>query len=207
MLEVFLENQQQHPILLPYVSDSSPNEFSHVRFHNGTIWRWNRPLIGFDHDGQVHLRIEHRVVPAGPTIDDCIANTAVFMGAVRALVEDPVPIESDLPFETARANFYAAARLGLDAELTWRDGRRLPARQLLLEDMLPAAAAALRTLDIPDVEVERYLGIATRRVERAANGATWQRRWVERHGPDFNALTLAYLDAQDSGQPVHEWTV
>ena len=207
LFETFRENRELHAILLPYVQDEPPSKFAHVRFQNGTVWRWNRPLLGFDFDGVPHLRIEHRVVPAGPTIDDCIANTAVFMGAVRALVEDPVPIESDLPFETARANFYAAARLGLDADLTWLDGHRLPARQLLLEDMLPAAAAALRTLDIPDVEVERYLGIATRRVERAANGATWQRRWVERYGPDFNALTLAYLDAQDSGQPVHEWTV
>ena len=66
-----------------YVNDSSPNKFSHVRFHNGTIWRWNRPLIGFDHDGQVHLRIEHRVVPAGPTIKDCVANAALFFGLVR----------------------------------------------------------------------------------------------------------------------------
>ena len=207
LFETFRENQELHPILLPYVQDEPPSKFAHVRFQNGTVWRWNRPLLGFDFDAMPHLRIEHRVVPAGPTIDDCIANTAVFMGAVRALVDDEIPIETQLDFETARANFYAAARLGLDAELTWRDGRRRPVRALLLEDMLPAAAAALRTLDIPDVEVERYLGIATRRVEAGANGATWQRRWVERHGADFNALTLAYLDAQDSGQPVHEWTV
>ena len=153
-----------------------------------------------------HLRIEHRVVPAGPTIDDCIANTAVFMGIVRALVEDAVPIESQLDFAAARANFYAAARLGLDADFAWRNGRR-GARELLLEELLPAASEALGALDIPDAEVERYLAIATRRVERNANGAAWQRGWVERHGPDFNALTLAYLDAQDSGTPVHEWTV
>ena len=207
LFETFRENRELHTILLPYVQDEPPSKFAHVRFQNGTVWRWNRPLLGFDFDGVPHLRIEHRVVPAGPTIDDCIANTAVFMGAVRALVDDEVPIETQLPFETARANFYEAARLGLDAEFTWRDGERRPARALLLEDMLPAAAGALRTLDIPDGEVERYLGIATRRVEAGANGASWQRRWVARYGAEFNALTLAYLDAQDSGQPVHAWTV
>ena len=207
LFDVFRENQEVHPILLPYVQEEPPSKFAHVRFHNGTVWRWNRPLLGFDFDGMPHLRIEHRVVPAGPTIDDCIANTAVFMGAVRALVERETPIESELDFGVTRRNFYEAARLGLDAEFMWRDGRIRGARALLLEDVLPEAAVALRTLDIPAAEVDRYLGIAVRRVERDANGASWQRRWVERHGADFNALTLAYLDAQESGQPVHEWTV
>ena len=83
LLEIFAENQQEHLILIPAVQDTSPSKFAHVRFHNGTLWRWNRPLIGFDFDGQVHLRIEHRVVPAGPTITDCIANAAFYFGLVR----------------------------------------------------------------------------------------------------------------------------
>ena len=207
LFEVFRENQERHLILLPYVQDEPPSKFSHVRFQNGTVWRWNRPLLGFDFDGTPHLRIEHRVVPAGPTIDDCVANTAAFMGLARALIEADVPIEAELPFEAAKANFYAAARGGLDAELIWRNGERRPARALLLDELLPAAAEALGRLDIPPEEVARHVGLATRRVERNQNGATWQRRWVARHGADFNALTLAYLDAQDAGQPVHEWTI
>ena len=205
--EVFRENRERHLILLPYVQDEPPSKFSHVRFQNGTVWRWNRPLLGFDFDGTPHLRIEHRVVPAGPTIDDCVANTAVFMGLARALIDAATPIEDELPFDVAKANFYAAAREGLDAELVWRDGKPHQARALLLDELLPAAADALGRLDIPAPEIERHVGLATRRVERDQNGAIWQRKWLAKHGADFNALTLAYLDAQDSGQPVHEWTI
>ena len=61
MLECFIENEQHYPILLPMHFHDGLEQMSHVRLHNGTIWRWNRPLIGFDYDGIPHLRIEHRV--------------------------------------------------------------------------------------------------------------------------------------------------
>lgn len=204
MLEVFLENQQQHPILLPYVSDSSPNEFSHVRFHNGTIWRWNRPLIGFDHDGQVHLRIEHRVVPAGPTTKDCVANAAFFFGLVRGFGLEGEPPEARMTFETARDNFYNAARYGLGARIGWNGGE-VGIRELLLEDMLPMARRGLSHYTIPDSEIDEYLGIIEARVESTQNGAAWQKRWVTHNGMRANELVLDYARMQESGEPVHTW--
>ena len=206
LIEIFRENQTEHVILLPYVqADEPPHKFSHVRFQNGTVWRWNRPLLGFDFDGQPHLRIEHRVVPAGPTIHDCIANAAAWLGMVRGLVDREDPIETRIDFETAKNNFYAAAKFGLDAPLSWIDGVERSARELLEDELLPMAAAALARLDIPDTEIERYIGTAHARVARNRTGARWQRAWVEKHGADFAALTRAYVDAQDSGEPVHEW--
>ena len=204
MLEVFLENQQHHPILLPYVSDSAPNEFSHVRFHNGTIWRWNRPLIGFDHDGQVHLRIEHRVVPAGPTVKDCVANAAFFYGLVRGLSLEAAPVEERMAFETARDNFYNAARYGLGARVGWNGGE-VGIRQLLLEELLPMARRGLVSYAIPDAEIDDYLGVIEARVESTQNGAAWQKRWVTRNGMRPNDLVLDYADMQESGDPVHTW--
>ena len=204
MLEVFLENQQQHPILLPYVSDSSPNEFSHVRFHNGTIWRWNRPLIGFDHDGQVHLRIEHRVVPAGPTTKDCVANAAFFFGLVRGFGLEGEPPEARMTFETARDNFYNAARYGLGARIGWNGGE-VGIRELLLEEMLPMARRGLSHYTIPDSEIDEYLDIIEARVESTQNGAAWQKRWVTRNGMRANELVLDYARMQESGEPVHTW--
>ena len=206
LFEVFNENLAEHPILLPSPTGEPAYKLSHIRLHNGTIWRWNRPLLGFDFDGQPHLRIEHRVVPAGPTIPDCIGNAAAYLGLVRALMDAETPIESELDFAAARYNFYAAARQGLDAPLRWRRGMR-GARELLLEELLPAANAALAKLDIPDDDIDRFLGIVTRRVESNTNGAAWQRRWVEKHGADFGALTNAYVEAQQSGEPVHEWSL
>ena len=204
MLEVFLENQQQHPILLPYVSDSSPNEYSHVRFHNGTIWRWNRPLIGFDHDGQVHLRIEHRVVPAGPTVKDCVANAAFFFGLVRGFGLEDEPAETRMTFETARDNFYNAARYGLGARIGWNGGE-VGIRELLLEELLPTARRGLAVYAIPDEEIDSYLGIVEARVESTQNGAAWQKRWVTHNGMRANDLVLDYALMQESGEPVHTW--
>ena len=206
LLEIYRENQTEHVILLPYVqADEPPHKYAHLRFQNGTVWRWNRPLIGFDFDGQPHLRIEHRVVPAGPTIHDCVANAAAWLGMVRGLVDRDDPIESRIDFETAKSNFYAAAEFGLDAPLRWVDGVERSARELLAEELLPMAAEALGKLDIPDPEIERYIGTAQARVERDRTGARWQRAWVAKYGTDWAGLTRAYVDAQDTGEPVHEW--
>ncbi len=207
LFDIFVENQRDHPILLPFVQADEPaHKYAHVRFQNGTVWRWNRPLLGFDYDGQPHLRIEHRVVPAGPTIHDCVANAATYLGIVRGLVEREVPIESRIDFETTKNNFYAAAKHGLDARLQWEDGERT-AYELLADELLPLAAAALGALGIPEREIARYLGIVWARVESGRTGAHWQRAWVAKHGPDWAALTRAYVDAQESGEPVHTWTL
>ncbi|MCE2392188.1 MAG: glutamate--cysteine ligase [Proteobacteria bacterium] len=206
LFELFVENQRDHAVLLPFVQEGeAPHKFAHVRFQNGTVWRWNRPLLGFDYDGVPHLRIEHRVVPAGPTIHDCVANAAAYFGMLRGLVELDDPIENRIDFETARDNFYEAAKHGLGARLRWSDGE-ISARDLLGE-LLPLAASALGRLGIPEPEVSRYLGTVRARVESGQTGARWQRAWVEKHGDDWAALTRAYVDAQETGEPVHTWPV
>lgn len=204
LLELFLENQRDHPILIPNVNDAAPGEFAQARFHNGTIWRWNRPLIGFDHDGQVHLRIEHRVVPAGPTIRDCVANAALFFGLVAGFRLESQGPEAHLSFAAAHRNFHQAARHGLQAELTWRQGQ-VNARALLLEELLPLARRGLQSYGIPEEEVAEYLGLIEARVDSGLNGAEWQLRWRQRHGTNGNALVMAYLERQEQGEPVHTW--
>ncbi len=210
LFEIFEENQREHPILIPAVQEQPANQFAHVRFHNGTLWRWNRPLIGFDFDGQVHLRIEHRVIPAGPTIKDCIANCAFYFGLVRGWGLDKEPLENHIPFEVARDNFYNAARYGLGARVRWsRDGTEseVSIRSLIIDELLPIARAGLQSRSIPDSEIDDYLGVIAARAESSQNGAAWQRRWIEENGPDFNGLVLAYREQQNRGCPVHEWTL
>ncbi|MDE0713756.1 MAG: glutamate--cysteine ligase [Gammaproteobacteria bacterium] len=208
LLEIFERNRREHPILLPALQDTPPDRFNHVRFHNGTLWRWNRPLIGFDHDGQVHLRIEHRVVPAGPTIRDCIANAAFYFGMIYGLRTWDRPVEELLTFDKARDNFYTAARYGLNARILWADAggeRECAVRTLILDELLPLARRGLESRDIPGDEIDEYLGIIADRVDTSQNGAAWQRRWVGLNGPDLNGLTLTYLAHQESGKPVHSW--
>ncbi len=210
LLEVFEANIKNHPILMPALQDTPPARFNHVRFHNGTIWRWNRPLIGFDHDGLVHLRIEHRVVPAGPTIVDSIANAAFYFGLIIGLRIGNQPIHNWLSFDKARKNFYAAAQSGLNTNLLWAnaEGEKMrEMRELILEELLPLARLGLESRQIPAGEIDQFLGIITHRVERSQNGAAWQRSWVRKHGPDRQGLVTAYLENQKRGQPVHSWVL
>ena len=205
ILECFIENEQHYPILLPMQFHEGLEQMSHVRLHNGTIWRWNRPLIGFDYDGIPHLRIEHRVVPGGPTIVDMIANAAFFYGLMQALVVAETPPEQQLPFALARDNFYTAAHLGLDAHVTWLDGSRGTVKHLVLESLLTLARQGLEQLEIDADDINRYLGIIEARVHSGQTGSSWQRAYVARHGDDWAVMTNAYRENQDSGLPVHEW--
>ncbi len=211
LFEIFEENQKHHPILIPAeLPTDEPNHFNHVRFHNGTVWRWNRPLLGFDFDGQLHLRIEHRVIAAGPTLKDCIANAAFYFGLIRGLGTFTEPVESRLPFQQARENFYKAARYGLNSRILWvgeRGERELPMRTLIIDELLPLARRGLETLDIPGSEIDEYLDIIGARVDSSQNGAAWQRRWVDRHGTDLHELVRAYRELQDLGEPVHTWSL
>jgi gamma-glutamyl:cysteine ligase YbdK (ATP-grasp superfamily) len=207
MFECFEENQQHFPILLPMVFDEPESAMRYLRLHNGTIWRWNRPLIGFDEDGTPHLRIEHRVLPGGPTVIDCIANTALFYGLVHALASDDVAPELQLPFATARDNFYSAARDGLDAHIVWLDGRKHPAQGLLLDRLVPLARRGLELLEVDQQDRDRYLGVIRQRVHNGCTGSRWQRAWVARHGPDMRVLTEAIYERQHVGEPVHDWRV
>ncbi|MEN8107291.1 MAG: glutamate--cysteine ligase [Pseudomonadota bacterium] len=205
ILECFVENQQHYPVMLPMQFHDGLDQMSHLRLHNGTIWRWNRPLIGFDYDGIPHLRIEHRVVPGGPTIADVIANAALFFGMMQSLMGADEPPEAHLPFATARDNFYAAARFGLDAHITWYDGNKGTMRALLEGQLLPLARAGLERLEIDADDIGRYLRIIETRLLTGQTGTAWQRGWVARHGDDLAAMTSAYRERQDNGRPVHEW--
>ena len=204
LFECFKENLEHYPVLLP-VELEEDETLAHLRLHNGTIWRWNRPLIGFDETGEPHLRIEQRVVPAGPTTLDAIANAAFYYGAVTALAQLDEPIENQLPQSSARDNFYAAARLGLRSSQRWINEEDINARDLILDKLLPLAYQGLTTLGISTEDSDKYLGIIHERVKSGQNGSTWQRLFVKKHGHDMNALTKAYIENQNSGEPVHRW--
>jgi len=205
LLELFQENEAHYPVLLPVALEAPPERLPHLRLHNGTIWRWNRPLVDFDRDGTPHLRIEHRVVPAGPSVVDTIANAALFFGLASDLAERPEPVEQRLPFATARENLYSAAKHGLQANITWLDGAHGPVRELLQEELLPAARRGLAGLEVEGRVADHYLKIIEGRVASGRTGAEWQIACRERRGVDFAGLVAAYRACQESGLPVHRW--
>jgi gamma-glutamyl:cysteine ligase YbdK (ATP-grasp superfamily) len=211
VLEAFRANVRRYPVLLPHLMDAPMERLAHLRLHNGTIWRWNRPLIGFDeHDGHApvpHLRMEHRVAAAGASVADNVANAAFYFGAVHALAAAKEPLERRISFPQARTNFYLAAEYGLNTEFPWDNVRRVPVPELIGERLLPLAHAGLEDLGIDRIEREHWLGIIAERVRTRRTGALWQRAWVARHGRDWEGLTEAYLAHQTTGKPVHEWTL
>ncbi len=205
IFECFQANRDRYPVLLPQLMEEPVERLAHLRLHNGTIWRWNRPLIGFDDDGRPHVRIEHRVVPSGPTPQDVVANAAFFFGLMHELLETEPEPEARLPFAVSRENFYHAAFGGLDARVRWFDGRTGTVTELCRQRLLPQARAGLLRMGLERPEADRWLAIVAERVRTGQTGARWQRRWVAEHGRDFPGLVQAYLERQESGLPVHAW--
>jgi len=180
----------------------SPKQLSHLRLHNGTVWRWVRQLVGFDNDAP-HLRIDQRVLPGRFSITDAVGDAALVYGLTTALSSADVDLCRCLPFALARDNFQRAARDGLDARLVWLDGVRGNARTLLLRQLIPLARRGLLAMALAIEDCDFYLGIVRQRVENNQNGANWQREFVARHGRDMRGLTAAYAECQRSGAPVH----
>jgi hypothetical protein len=205
--ECFVENSANHPAILPLALDEPAEQLPHLRLHNGTVWRWNRPLIGFDPDGTPHLRVEHRVLPAGPTLIDMAANMAFFFGLSEWLVMEPHAPELRLPHAAAKQNFYAAARLGLGAHVDWYDRERWNVARLVQRVLLEQARKGLEVLRVDRGDIDRYLAVIEARVASGATGAAWQRGFVNKHGRNLRTLTCAYRDLSATGEPVHHWEI
>ena len=206
LMECFTENMEAYDILLPIFFEGGAERFEHLRLHNGTIWRWNRPLIGFDNDGSVHFRVEHRVMPSGPSLVDMLANAAFYYGIATMLSERCAEGDFAADFHTAEENFYLAARYGLGSEILW-EGKSRPVRKLILELLLPMAEEGLRQLEIDSADSEKYLGIIRERVQSGQNGAAWQLAYVKRYGEDMQRLAQAYWEHQQTGKAIHQWEI
>ncbi|MEE2526773.1 glutamate-cysteine ligase family protein [Hyphobacterium sp. HN65] len=206
-LELFLENLDGHDALLPIIEDAPQEKLRHFKLQNGTLWRWNRPIIGGDATGTPHLRIENRVTPAGPTAADMVANAAFFIGLTRHLAGLDSPPDMGMEFSTARGNFYASARRGLGARIQWIDGETHDIQRLIHDRLIGEARQGLVDAGVPDNEARAALEPIRGRARTGQNGAAWQRNWVNCHGRDFQGLVAAYYDNQQKGRPVHTWRI
>lgn len=204
LYDFFVENRQHHPVLLPMLLDTPSEQLAHLRLHNGTIWRWNRPLVETTDHG-CRLRLEHRVMAAGPTISDVLANAAFFYGSVAELAESESRLAERLPFHVAEQNFYRAARYGLAAEVEWLDGWYGTIGELLLEKLLPAAHRGLARAGVDMAYAGSHLQVIEQRVASGQTGAAWQSAWVNHYGDNMHELTQAYMERSITGEPVHLW--
>jgi len=205
LLECFQENLDHFPVLLPVHYDDDISKLKHLRLHNGTIWRWNRPLIGFDDDNTPHLRIEHRVCASAPTTVDDIANIAFYYGLVHYYANIDEPPEDAMPFADAKSNFYRAAQLGLKHKTQWLEHKTDSLQNIILNKLLAEAETGLHWLGIDRADSQRYLAIIENRAETNRTGSQWQLDFLNAHQDNSSLLTLNYLNNQKSGLPVHQW--
>ncbi len=220
IFDLFEENSRYFPALLPECTDEDPHavisaggvpELAELRMHNGTIYRWNRPIYDTT-DTDHHLRLENRVLPAGPTVRDTVADAAFYYGAVRALARAERPAWSRMPFEAAAANLQEGARHGFGARLYWPDRGWTSPSDLVLHTLLPLAHAGLDSLGVDPSVRDTYLGVVEDRCRTGRNGARWQRDAVaarEAAGEDRDralaGMVADYLERMHSDAPVHTW--
>jgi Glutamate-cysteine ligase family 2(GCS2) len=220
VFDLFEENTRYFPALLPICDDHDPTAqlergetptLAELSLHNGTIYRWNRPIYAVVGD-RPHLRVENRVLPAGPTVVDAVANAAFYYGLVHALAEQERPIWSQMSFSAAEENLHSGARHGLDAMLYWPTLGQVPAAELVLRRLLPLAHAGLDSWGVDPQVRDRLLGIIEGRCTTGVNGAVWQVDVVhdlQAAGADRTAalhrMLERYLPNMHSNEPVHTW--
>ncbi len=220
VFDLLEENVRYFPGLLPVVDDEDPMEvldrdetphLTELRMHNGTIYRWNRPVYDVV-DGRPHLRVENRVLPAGPTMLDTIANAAFYFGLVRAIAEHERPPWTRMSFSAAEENFDAGARMGIEANVYWPGVGRVPATELALRRLLPLAAEGLEAWGVSAADVDRYLGVIEQRCVTGVNGASWYVDQVQRaegrgiaRDEALRGVLLDYMDHMHANDPVHSW--
>lgn len=221
ILDLFKENIRYFPSLLPELSEEDPvaelaagriPQLAELRLHNGTVYRWNRPVYDV-FDGRPHLRLENRVLPAGPTVIDMLANSAFYYGMLRSLSAAENPLWTRMDFAAAQANFHEAARDGMNARLYWPDVGDVTAQELVLDTLLPIAHEGLSRWGVDPEVRDRFLGVIEGRAKTGRNGASWQVSTVRalQDGGMSRPAALAemlrrYCEHMHTNEPVHTWT-
>jgi CBS domain-containing protein len=182
-----------------------------LQIHNSTVYRWNRPCYGISPNGKPHLRIENRVIPAGPSVVDEVSNAAFWLGCMIAMGEKYDDITKVMDFADARDNFLKAAKFGIDSTFTWMKDKKISATELILKELLPMSREGLKMRKVRTADINKYLGIIEARAKEHRTGARWVLRsytsLVTQVTPDeaVAGLTAAIIKNQKDNKPVHTW--
>lgn len=182
-----------------------------LQVFNSTVYRWNRPCYGISDNGKPHLRIENRVLPAGPTVIDEMANAAFWLGAMVGIEDQIDDIRKVIDFDDVQDNFLKSAKFSIDSNFNWLGDRKVGACELVLHELLPIARHGLQKQNIHSEDIDRYLGVIEERAKKHMNGARWQLRAftnLRKQVPQDEAisiLTASIIKNQEKEIPVHLW--
>jgi hypothetical protein len=187
------------PVVPGAVEDAGrfDDRFKHFRHKHGTYWRWVRPVFGGSSRSSANARIEFRPIPAQPTVDDVIAFLATFAGLMESLPTVVHPV-GEMEWSTAKENFYAAAREGLDAEMAWTtaNGEVTTDTDVIYDEIFEYAVEGLTRRDVPEREAREYVRPLRDRVAARTTPASWKVQRVRQRVESGATLTDAVHDAQ-----------
>jgi len=222
LLEIYKEDIARFRVLLAGEVDEDSIEaiqegrtpkLRALQIHNSTVYRWNRPCYGISPNGKPHLRIENRVIPAGPTTTDAAANAAFWLGAMIGMGHEYKDIRNHVSWEDVRDNFMKAAQYGIDSHFNWFHDKKISACDLVLHELLPMARKGLQMRGVIKQDIDKYLGIIEQRARDHMNGARWQLRTFTKlvkectRDEAVTAMTAAIVNNQWKDIPVHQWTM
>ncbi len=182
-----------------------------LQIYNSTVYRWNRPCYGISPNGKPHLRIENRMLPAGPTVEDEMANAALWWGTMIGLAEEVEDVRKRISFVEVKENFGKAAKYGIESELSWLDGQKIAATDLLLHKLIPLARKGLKSRGVDSSDIDLYLGIIEKRTQQKTSGASWilsaYNNLLKKNPPQkaLTVLTANIIKNQWKKRAVHTW--
>ncbi|MCF8237936.1 MAG: CBS domain-containing protein [Saprospiraceae bacterium] len=196
---------------LQLVKDGKVPKLRALQVHNSTVYRWNRPCYGISPNGKPHLRIENRVIPSGPTVQDEIANSAFWLGTMLGMGRRIEDVTTLISWEDVRDNFGKVARFGIDTQLNWFDDKKVSTIELILNELLPMAREGLTHAKVDQEDIDKYLGIIEERTKLHMNGARWMLRAYTKlknevtQDEALSTLTASIMQNQENDLPGHAW--
>ena len=203
LLDLFEQNKA-FKIIFADVKNKPASDLHHFNLHNGTIWRWIRPILDKDKEGKHTLRLELRVLPSGPSLIDTQTNIWFFIGLIQGLIRSNIDLRK-IPFETLKNDFYTVAKTGLDTEFHEPiHAKKISLKEWILTDGLRLTKMGLSSFGID--HADQFLDIIEQRALSGQNGASWQLEHFKKYN-SIPKLMEDYMKNFEDNIPVHKWSL
>lgn len=205
IIELFNQNLDVEPLLPICSTAHKGNPFKNLQLHNGSIYPWCRPVLGFEQEDKPHMRLEYRVLPNSPSLVDLVSDLACLLGLLHFYSEIDSTWKQNIKIIDLKANFYNSAKLGLETEIAWFNNKKISVVDLFLEALIPNMRQGLSSLGIAEHDIEFYSKTILNRVSKKQNGASWQKGYFNSHNHDSHKMLAKYYQYQMNNIPVANW--